>query len=129
MSDCFCDTCKYEDASVTEEPCGSCLYDENCSGYVPKIPLARIENPRPAWWESQIYHFWGDRLPLNFCEEAGELMQAISKMERGIGDAETVLKEMADVYICMGGLAKRYGFGMADVEYWVSQKLLEEKEN
>lgn len=89
----------------------------------------RIENPRPAWWESQVYHFWGDKLPLNFCEEAGELMQAISKMERGIGDAETVLKEMADVYICMGGLAKRYGFAMADVEHWVSQKLLEEKEN
>ena len=88
-----------------------------------------IKNPRPAWWESQIYHFWGDKLPLNFCEEAGELMQAISKMERGIGDAETVLKEMADVYICMGGLAKRYGFSMGDVEYWVSQKLLEEKEN
>lgn len=34
-------------------------------------------------------------------EEMGELAQAISKMERGLGRLDKVVEEMADVYIVM----------------------------
>lgn len=58
----------------------------------------------------KIAKFWGDKMPMMAMEECGELIQAISKFERDASDEhrENLEKEMADVLISIGALAKHY---------------------
>ena len=80
---------------------------------------------------------WGDLMPMMAMEEAGELAQAISKLERyeqsGQYDRlddiehyekkEAVIKESADVIIAIAALGDRYGYDIGDIELAIKRTL------
>ena len=86
---------------------------------------------------------WGERMPLMAAEEAGEYIQAISKLERkrywkkgetprvngGAMDSSInqLVEEMGDVLIGMGALANRYNIGADEIAYAIARKLSEER--
>ena len=74
-----------------------------------------------------VNRHWGDKMPMMTMEEAGELIQAISKLERSEDlDPELVdgvVTEMADVLIAVGALGYRYGISLNDVLNKVNEKL------
>lgn len=84
---------------------------------------------------NEIAEFWGAQMPMNTCEEAGELIQAISKVEReakfGEGpDSEAynekikiLIKEIADMQISLIALEKHYGIDVKDVNADLERKL------
>lgn len=84
----------------------------------------------------EINDFWGDQMPMMAMEEAGEFVQAISKMERIlrdqddpdwgylIGIAESkLIAEMGDVLISIGVLMNRYDISIGDVMSRIDRKL------
>lgn len=82
---------------------------------------------------------WGNRMPLMAAEEAGEFIQAISKLERKLysrmqNQAECVdefdhlVEEMGDVILVIMALANRYGIAAADIEQAILSKLREERD-
>lgn len=73
---------------------------------------------------AEIAEYWDDLLPMVAMEECGELIQAISKMERddmamvpGINSIkkQRVIDEMGDVFICMSALSYRYNISEKDI--------------
>lgn len=75
---------------------------------------------------AEINEYWGDKMPLMCAEEAGELIQAISKVERNEFDAEaeeSLKKEIRDMYIVLEILMYRYGIGRKEMEDLIKEKL------
>lgn len=84
---------------------------------------------------SDIEDFWGNQMPMMTMEELGELIQAISKVERGFASIDQidtedmekrlkdVIAEMADVYISCRALMVQYGIDIDEVEDAIEQKL------
>ena len=83
-----------------------------------------------------INEFWGDQMPMMAMEEAGELIQAISKMERNVRDVydpdydiltemamDNLTTEMADVLISIGVLMTRYDISIGQVKDKIDRKL------
>lgn len=84
-----------------------------------------------------VHKHWGNLMPMMAMEEAGEFIQAISKVERyrateaysPVDDMcdeigiQNVMKEAADLYIAIGALGYRYGYSMSDIERFAKQKL------
>ena len=83
-----------------------------------------------------INDFWGDQMPMMAMEEAGELIQAISKMERNVRDIDdpdydiltemamdNLTTEMADVLISIGTLMTRYDISIGQVKDKIDRKL------
>lgn len=80
---------------------------------------------------------WGNLMPMMAMEEAGEFIQAISKIERYRATEDynpcddildemnrsALMKEAADIYIAIGALGYRYGFSWDDIERLVDKKL------
>lgn len=71
-----------------------------------------------------VADFWGQQMPMLVMEEAGELIQAISKVERGKEDAmENLMREMADMYISLEALSYHYGIGPSIIADYIGEKL------
>lgn len=66
---------------------------------------------------------WGDKMPLMACEEMAELIQAISKFERGKDNKQDIITEMADVWISCCALANRYNISEAEVGEAIWKKM------
>lgn len=101
-----------------------------------RITLDKIkEMTEPVWLH------WRERMPLMAAEEAGEFIQAVSKLERKLwardieGDDSIrteaeyshVIEEMGDVLIVIGALANRYGVAADEIETAIRSKLSEER--
>ena len=72
-----------------------------------------------------IVEYWGDKMPMMVMEEAGELIQAISKVERKHDDSamENLVKEIADMYISLEALRHIYGVSEFSIENAIGDKL------
>lgn len=88
-----------------------------------------------------VHRFWEGQMPMMAAEEAGEFIQAISKLERFhrayaiLGDeeafdnekdqelTENLIKEAADLIISIGALGNHYGYTMDHVEEAIVEKL------
>lgn len=80
-----------------------------------------------------VNEYWGDKMPIMACEEMAELIQAISKFERHLGDEDfsetkihyrrAIITEMADVSIACSALCDRYSIQPADVGEAIYEKL------
>ena len=77
---------------------------------------------------------WGSRMPLMACEECGELIQAISKLERKLfahkpfdDEYDHLIEEIGDVFLTMGALMNRYCISAIDIEKAIDSKLSEER--
>ena len=80
-----------------------------------------------------VNEYWGDKMPMMACEEMAELIQAISKFERHLGDGDfsetkihyrrAIITEMADVNIACAALCDRYSIQPADVGEAIYEKL------
>lgn len=101
-----------------------------------KMTLDKIkEMTEPVWLH------WRERMPLMAAEEAGEFIQAVSKLERKLwardieGDDSVrteaeyshVIEEMGDVLIVIGALANRYSITADEIEKAIRDKLSEER--
>lgn len=56
---------------------------------------------------NEVQYYWGERMPMMVMEEAGELIQAISKYERKNGVREVsqnLIDEIGDMYISLMAL-------------------------
>ena len=101
-----------------------------------KMTLDKIkEMTEPVWLH------WRERMPLMAAEEAGEFIQAVSKLERKLwardiegndsvrteAEYDHVIEEMADVLIVIGALANRYNITADEIETAIRSKLSEER--
>lgn len=69
-----------------------------------------------------INHY-GEEIQATVCmEECVELIQAISKMKRGIDAKDNLVEEIADVLICIEMLKQLYNVLDLDIESWIMQK-------
>ena len=87
----------------------------------------------------KIANWWRDKYPLMACEEFGELMQVLSKVERSeperksrythnytIQDEElrkNLVEELADVAIAVGVLAYRYDISQDELNRQIRAKM------
>lgn len=73
-----------------------------------------------------ILKYWEKLFPIMACEEAGEFIQAISKMERSENN-ETIkrnlIDEIGDMHITLVCIAKYYGIDTMDIEERINKKL------
>ena len=101
-----------------------------------KMTLDKIkEMTEPVWLH------WRERMPLMAAEEAGEFIQAVSKLERKLwardiegddsvrteAEYDHVIEEMGDVLIVVGALANRYNITADEIEKAIRDKLSEER--
>ena len=86
----------------------------------------------------KISNWWGDKYPLMACEEFGELIQAVSKVERAGIDKKSrythnyqvpdenlrqqLVKELADVAIAIEVLAYRYDIKDEEINEAIKEK-------
>lgn len=80
---------------------------------------------------SEVNNYWGDKMPLMACEEAGEFIQAISKVERKENwkTRENLAEEIRDMFISCFCIMYRYGFSISEIEDMVWAKLNTKKES
>lgn len=85
----------------------------------------------------EVSEHWGSMMPMMTMEECGELIQAISKLERSGGSTwlnnpdsnsvkelrGNVIKEMADVEIAISALRNYYGIDPNEVAMAIGKKL------
>lgn len=79
--------------------------------------------------------YWGDLFPMMAMEECGELIQAISKMERfksghlpkyadhEMSYKDNLLEEIRDVYMVLATLQVLYDIKNTDVQKSINEKL------
>lgn len=72
--------------------------------------------------DKSIEHYGSDLQTVVCMEECSELIQAISKMKRGKDNRDNLIKEMADVMICMDILKQVYGVSDNEIQNYVCQK-------
>lgn len=95
---------------------------------------------------TEINAFWGDRMPMLCMEECGELIQAISKVERALVQHENTKEsedgflrdtcrnrviytkegleaEIADMYIVLAVLKERYDLSDDKIDEYIDKKL------
>ena len=88
----------------------------------------------------EIANHWGDKMPMLVMEEAGELIQAVSKMERATQDSkngswtdeeferyssayDNLVEEIRDMYISLHVLQYLYGISDATIEDAINSKI------
>lgn len=87
----------------------------------------------------KVANWWGDKFPLMACEEMGELIQAISKVERSkpthksryaliyeVEDEQlrsNLVEELADVAISVNAIAYRYNITDEELNKAIHKKL------
>ena len=80
---------------------------------------------------SEVAEYWDNRMPMMVMEEAGELIQAISKLERsfckpGSKEAENLIDEIGDMYIALKALELHYwslGMNGKTIETLVGERI------
>lgn len=86
----------------------------------------------------EVAEYWGDRMPMMCMEEAAELIQAISKLERfrdnvfvGIPKEakKPLIDEIGDMYISINAIMYYYGISQEDINKRVEYKLNKKYEN
>ena len=88
--------------------------------------MKQIKIDEQKVWD--IIRYDGNKAPMIVMEECGELIQAISKVERAdLKDKRKVVdekltEEMCDVYICLSLLHARY-----NIDYEMMEKAIDEK--
>lgn len=71
-----------------------------------------------------VADFWKDKMPIMVMEEAGELIQAISKVERKRPNArENLCEEIRDMYISLAALINHYEIDGDLINFMVKTKL------
>lgn len=77
----------------------------------------------------EVDEYWGDKMPMIACEEAGEFIQAISKHERTKNNGcynpytkSELIKEIGDMYISLMAIMNHYNIAMIKVEDAVLDK-------
>lgn len=77
---------------------------------------------------------WESRMPLMACEECGELIQAISKLERKLYakkpydlEYQNLVEEIGDLFITVGALMNRYCITPEEISKAMDDKLSEER--
>ena len=69
-----------------------------------------------------INHY-GEEIQATVCmEECAELIQAISKMKRGIDAKDNLAEEIADVLICIEMLKQLYDVDTSSLNDWIRLK-------
>ena len=87
----------------------------------------------------EVEKYWKDLVPVMVGEEVGELLQCVSKYERFLkkvdGDIDydgspeeselmnNMEKEIADLFIIIGALIKRYGLDPFSIKIYMDKKL------
>lgn len=75
----------------------------------------------------EIAEYWGDKMPMMAMEEAGELIQAVSKVERETKNPSLALNnlidEIGDMYIVLEALTQRYAIDPAAICERIGTKL------
>ena len=85
---------------------------------------------------TKIRNWWGGKLPLMACEEAGEFIQAVSKAERSeyktnryddirFLDApvkEHLIEEIGDLAISLAAVCRLYDISEAEVQEYILHK-------
>lgn len=84
----------------------------------------------------EINDYWDDQMPMMAMEEAGEFIQAVSKLERALKDKDdpdydiivnmakdNLAIEMADMHISMGALMVRYEMEKMTIDEAINNKL------
>lgn len=67
--------------------------------------------------------YYGEEIQSTVCmEKCAELIQAISKVKRGIDAKDNLAEEIADVLICIEMLKQLYNVLDLDIESWIMQK-------
>lgn len=67
--------------------------------------------------------YYGEEIQSTVCmEKCAELIQAISKVKRGIDAKDNLVEEIADVLICIEMLKQLYNVLDLDIESWIMQK-------
>lgn len=66
---------------------------------------------------------YGEEIQATVCmEECAELIQAISKEKRGKIDRDNMIKEIADVLICIEMLKQMYMISEDKINKWIEKK-------
>ena len=78
----------------------------------------------------EVVNYWGDKMPMLVMEEAGELIQAISKVERKEDRylenedlRNNLIAEIRDMYISLRALQYYYGLDTPTIETAIHNKL------
>lgn len=79
----------------------------------------------------EISNYWGDKMPMMAMEEAGELIQAISKVERKKSNKarENLIEEIRDMYISLMAIQYRYGITVTEIQKAIDEKVNTKKED
>ena len=72
--------------------------------------------------KKSIEHYGADLQTVVCMEECSELIQAISKMQRGKDNRANLIEEVADVMICIEILKQVYGISDNEIQNYVCQK-------
>lgn len=78
-----------------------------------------------------VEQFWGDRMPMMAMEECGELIQAISKIERKGRKPQqmaNLYEEIRDMYISLAAIQHHYGVRFDTIGEMIDDKLNTKKE-
>lgn len=70
-------------------------------------------------------HYGAKAQTLQLCEECGELIQAVSKLTRGVNEIRilSLVEEIADVRIMMSQMMQFYGIPETEIALLVEKKL------
>lgn len=122
------------------------LYEEACEAhkktwdlYMKEVKrtgklMEELERKETVNYDDKIFEvndYWGDQMPMMAMEEAGEFIQAVSKMERNRvpldlyyeSSKENLIKEMADMMISMKALTFRYDIEDDEIFEAIDKKL------
>lgn len=78
-----------------------------------------------------VADFWDEKMPMLCMEECGELIQAVSKVERKGLDVDTernLKEEIRDIYISLMAIQFHYNISDTEIEEMIGQKLDVKKE-
>ena len=68
-------------------------------------------------------HYGARAQTLQLCEECGELIQAASKLTKGMTAISSLIEEIADVRIMMSQLMYLYGIPESEISSHIEEKL------
>ena len=72
-----------------------------------------------------LSHYGVEKQSLQTCEECGELIQAVSRLVRGVTSERisNLIEEISDMYIMIGQMMIAYNIDLEEVEKTVDKKI------
>ena len=73
----------------------------------------------------EIEMYWEEKMPMLAMEEAGELIQAISKIERKENEItrQGLIDELGDIIISVAALSHHYGIEPSEIDNRITTKM------